>query len=70
MGRQTTIIPKAPVGRILMKSGAKRVSDSAMKAFAEVLTEIGEEIGSKAVKIAQHSGRKTVKEGDIKLAGK
>lgn len=70
MRRQTTIIPKAPVGRILMKLGAKRISDGAMRAFSEVLTEIGEHIGEKAVRIAQHSGRKTVKEGDIKLAAK
>lgn len=70
MGRKTTTIPKAPVGRILMKMGAKRVSASGVNAFTEVVTEIAEKIGTKAVQIAKHSGRKTVQEGDIKLAAK
>ncbi len=66
--RQTSIMPKAPVARILFKAGAKRVSQSAADTFAVVLTEIAEEIAGKAVQIAKHSGRKTVQEGDIKLA--
>jgi histone H3/H4 len=70
MGRNTSTIPKAPVGRILMNAGAKRVSASAVDAFTEVLTEIAEKIGVQAFKIAKHSGRKTIKEGDIKLAAK
>ena len=70
MGRKTSIIPKAPMGRILMKAGAKRVSAGAIDAFTEVITNIAEKIGTDAVKIANHSGRKTVHEGDIKLAAK
>lgn len=70
MGRKGTTIPKAPLGRILMNNGAKRVSASAVNQFTEVLTEIAEKIGTQAVKIARHSGRKTVKEGDVKLAAK
>jgi len=68
--RQTSIMPKAPVARILFKAGAKRVSQPATDTFAEVLREVAEEIASKAVQIAKHSGRKTVQEGDIKLAVK
>lgn len=68
--RNTSIMPKAPVGRILFKAGAKRVSQPATDTFAEVLREIAEEIATKAVQIARHSGRKTVQEGDIKLAAK
>ena len=64
------MIPKAPVARILMKAGAQRVSAEAATIFAEVLEEIAEEIGTKAVKIAIHSGRKTVHDGDIRLAAK
>jgi len=63
-------MPKAPVGRILFKAGAKRVSQPATDAFAEVLTQFAEDIATKAVQIAKHSGRKTVQEGDIKLAAK
>lgn len=68
--RKTTIIPKAAVGRILMKSGAKRISDKALAAFSEVVQHIAEDIGERASKIAVHSGRKTVQDGDIKLAAK
>jgi len=70
MGKRTTAIPKAPVARILMKAGAKRVSQSAVDAFTEVLEDIAMDIGQQAVRIAKHSGRKTVQEGDIKLANK
>lgn len=70
MSRKTTIIPKAPVARILMNSGAKRVSADAVDTFVDVITSIAEEISEQAVRIAKHSGRKTVQEGDVKLAAK
>ena len=70
MARNTSIIPKAPCGRILQRAGAPRVSEEAMEAFSEVVEEIAERIATQAVRIAQHSGRKTVLEGDIKLAVK
>lgn len=70
MARKISLIPKAPVGRIIMNSGAKRVSAGAVDAFSDVLTQIAEEISERAVQIAKHSGRKTVHEGDIKLAAK
>ena len=68
MGRKITIIPRAPVGRILMKAGAKRVSADAVDAFTEILIEKTESIATQSAKIAKHSGRKTVHEGDVKLA--
>ena len=70
MGRKTTIIPKAPFGRVLMKAGAKRVSADSIDAFTEILIEMTEEIATQAAKIAKHSGRKTVNEGDVRLAAK
>ncbi|MBS3131449.1 histone family protein [Candidatus Woesearchaeota archaeon] len=70
MGRKSTTIPKAPVGRILMQAGAKRVSMDAMQALSEVLTEYAHKIGSQAVQLARHGGRKTIHEEDIKLAAK
>jgi len=68
MARNTSIIPKAPCGRIMSKAGASRVSEEAMEAMSVILEEYGDEIAAKATKIARHSGRKTVLEGDIKLA--
>lgn len=70
MTKRDTIIPKAPVGRIILSVGAKRVAAGAIDTFTESINNIAEEIASQAVKIARHSGRKTVQEGDIKLAAK
>jgi len=70
MGRKGTTIPKASVARILMKAGAKRVSQGAVDAFTEVLTDIGVKISSRAAEISKHAGRKTVHEGDVRLAAK
>lgn len=69
-GKRATTIPKAPIGRILANSGAKRISASAVDAFTDVMEDYAEKISTQAVKIAKHSGRKTVHEGDIKLAVK
>lgn len=70
MRRKTSTIPKASVARILLKAGAKRVSQDAVDAFTNVLTDIAVKISSKAAQIAKHSGRKTVHEGDVRLAVK
>jgi histone H3/H4 len=70
MQRKVSLVPKAPVARILMNAGAKRVSADAVDAFADVIQDIAEAIAEQASKIAKHSGRKTVQEGDIKLAAK
>mgnify|MGYP001049242247 CR=1 FL=1 len=70
MARKIMVIPKAPFGRILMKAGAKRVSADAIDIFTEILTEMTEEIAIQSSKIAKHAGRKTVHEGDVKLAAK
>ena len=62
------ILPLAAMEKLLKKCGAPRVSEDAKEAMKEVLENYGEEIGIKSVRIAQHSGRQTVKAGDIKLA--
>ncbi len=66
--KNISTIPKAPMARILLNSGANRVSQGAIDALNDVLTEKAMEIAEKAVQIAKHSGRKTVHEGDVKLA--
>lgn len=70
MQRKTSTIPKATVARIIMNAGARRVSASAVNALSDIVKDISLEIASRAVEIAKHSGRKTVHEGDIKLAAK
>ena len=64
------LLPLAAMEKILKQSGAERVSDKAKIALKNVVEDIAEEIAENAVKLALHAGRKTVKEGDIKLAAK
>ncbi|MFO7966328.1 MAG: histone family protein [Archaeoglobaceae archaeon] len=61
-------IPTAPIDRLIRNAGAPRVSEAANKKMVDALEEYTEEVARKAVDIARHSGRKTVKVEDIKLA--
>ena len=70
MHRKTSTIPKATVARIIMNAGARWFSASAVNALSDIVKDISLEIASRAVEIAKHSGRKTVHEGDVKLAAK
>ena len=56
--------------KIMREAGALRVSDDAKAALAEVLEQKALEISSEAKKLAEHAGRKTVTEKDIRLANK
>ncbi|MHA2307487.1 MAG: histone family protein [Candidatus Hodarchaeales archaeon] len=58
----------ARVERIIREMGAFRVSADAVSGLNEVITARGMEIAKYAVEIAHNSGRKTVKEDDVKLA--
>ena len=64
------LLPLAAMEKLLKNSGAERVSDKAKAALKNALEEVAMEIASKAVTLANHAGRKTVKAGDIKLASK
>ena len=70
MKRKTSTIPKASVARILLKAGAKRVSQNGVDAFTDILTDIALKISKRAAEISKHAGRKTVHEGDVRLAAK
>ena len=70
MSKRTNIIPKAPLARIILNSGGKRVSAESLNVFVDVLTDYVDSVSRKAVMIAKHSGRKTVKAEDVKLAVK
>jgi histone H3/H4 len=70
MPRKGNIIPKAPISRIMKSCGAKRISDDGLDIFSLKLQDYAEGICTQAVKIAKHSGRKTVLDSDLKLAMK
>jgi histone H3/H4 len=58
----------ARIEKLIKNAGAKRVSADAITKMNEILSDWGKNIAKYAVEIARHSGRKTVKENDIKLA--
>ncbi len=62
------ILPVAAMEKLLKKAGAPRVSQSGKDALRNVLEEYAEKLGKRAVEFARHSGRKTIKAADVKLA--
>ena len=64
------ILPLAAMEKILKQCGADRVSDKAKVALKAVVEEIADQIAVKAIQLAVHAGRKTVKARDVKLAAK
>jgi len=68
--KEMPILPVAPVSRLIREAGAKRVSEGARDALAEVLESYGLEVAREAVGWASHAKRKTVKAEDIREAVK
>ena len=64
------VLPLAAMEKMLKQSGADRVSDKAKIALKNVVEEMAEKIAVKAIQLAEHAGRKTVKGRDVKLAAK
>lgn len=61
-------IPVSPIDRLMRKAGANRVSEEASKKMVEELEEYASDVARTAADVARHTGRKTVKAEDIKLA--
>lgn len=61
-------LPVAPVGRIIKNAGAIRISKGAKEALTEILEDQGLEIAADAIRLAKHSGRKTVMKRDVDSA--
>ena len=63
-------LPLAAMEKLLKQGGAERVSDKAKTVLKDAIEEIANKISVKAINLAVHAGRKTVKAEDIKLAVK
>lgn len=59
-----------PLRKLIKKHGAKRVSDKAAAALAEVLEEKTKLLLQHADKLSKHAGRRTVMVEDVKMAKK
>ncbi len=56
--------------RILKKAGAERVSDESADELRRTIEDMAQSIAKNAVEMSKHTGRKTVKGEDVKLAAK
>ncbi|MEM4336748.1 MAG: NFYB/HAP3 family transcription factor subunit [Candidatus Woesearchaeota archaeon] len=54
--------------KLMRSAGADRVADKAKAALRDYLEDVANKISQNAMKYASHSGRKTIKSSDIKLA--
>lgn len=61
-------LPNAPIGRIMKKAGAERVTNGAVATLTEILSEIVIHITERSVLLAEHAKRKTVTAEDVALA--
>jgi histone H3/H4 len=61
-------LPRAPVERILKKTGAERVSSESVDALCELMETYATILAREALKNAIHAGRKTIRESDIRMA--
>lgn len=68
MAKRENILPFAPIGKLISEATGKRVSKDARAEAGKILEELTEKIVKKANLLADHSGRKTIKEKDIVLA--
>jgi histone H3/H4 len=63
-----TAIPRAIVARIIKSAGAERVGKDANEALAGLMEEYAASIAREALKLSSHSGRRTIRASDIRMA--
>ena len=61
-------LPIAAVVRIAKKNGAERVGSDAAAALVDKAEDYIATLTKEANRLAQHAGRKTIKEEDVKMA--
>ncbi len=61
-------IAKQAAKKILIDAGAERVGDDAAEALADYMNKIAYAMAKKAVALARHAKRKTIKRRDVELA--
>ena len=61
-------LPLASMEKLLKKAGSLRVSEGAKEELRDFLEDMALDVGRKAVTFSLHSGRRTIKAEDIKLA--
>ena len=66
--KNKNILALATMEKFLKESGAIRVSTNAKEELKNILENYAKDISARAIKLANHSKRKTVKSVDIKLA--
>jgi histone H3/H4 len=62
--------PKAPLKRVLIKAGARRVSEDAVEELRKLTLQRASDLAAKAIAQAKKADRKTVTEEDIVRASR
>ena len=68
MPKNKSIVPNAPVLRLMKIAGARRISAPAVQEVSSHTQSEGLELARRAVALAKHAGRSTVNSEDIRLA--
>jgi DNA-binding protein len=68
MAQNEVLIPRAPIARLMVSSGARRISEKAVESLARILERKCHEIAKRASQFAKHAGRKTITAEDVRLA--
>ena len=62
------VLQLAPMDHLMRKAGAYRVSETAKRELRKILEGFAVELSRKAIKLANHAGRTTIKDEDLSLA--